>query len=223
MKIGGLHKFSLIDFPQKTSAIIFTQGCNFKCPFCHNPELVLPSLFTNDYSEDGILTFLKKRKGLLDGVVITGGEPTIQKDLKQFLKKIKKIGFLIKLDTNGSNPDVLKELINLQLIDYIAMDIKSPYNKYKLLSGIEINTSNIKKSIQIIENSRISYEFRTTVIPNYLNADDLMDIVSYLKDKTKYKIQNFNPSDKIIDETILKFPQYKDKQINDFQNQIMKT
>lgn len=222
MKIGGLHKFSLIDFPQNTSAIIFTQGCNFKCPFCHNPELVLPSLFTNDYSEDEILTFLKKRKGLLDGVVITGGEPTIQKNLKQFLKKIKKIGFLIKLDTNGSNPDVLKKLINLQLTDYIAMDIKAPYNKYKLLSGIEINTSNIKKSIQIIENSGVSYEFRTTVIPNYLNADDLMDIVSYVKDKPKYKIQNFNPSDKIMDSSLLKFKPYSDKQINNFQNQIMK-
>ena len=122
MNIGGIEKFSLIDYPGKISAIVFTQGCNFRCGYCHNPELVFPSLFRSSISEENVFSFLKKRIGKIQALVITGGEPTIQEDLIDFIKKVKQLGFLVKLDTNGSNPKVIKEIIKAKLVDYIAME-----------------------------------------------------------------------------------------------------
>ncbi|MGC9053845.1 MAG: anaerobic ribonucleoside-triphosphate reductase activating protein, partial [Candidatus Hydrogenedens sp.] len=126
MKIGGFQPFSLSDFPNCVSAIVFTQGCNFRCPFCHNPSLVLPELFLPPIPEEALIAFLNERKGKLDGVVITGGEPTIQSDLMKFVSEIKGLGYKVKLDTNGSNPEILKELIENNLLDYVAMDVKAP-------------------------------------------------------------------------------------------------
>jgi len=168
MKIGGFQRFSLIDYPAKISAIIFTQGCNFRCPYCHNPELVDPKLFTSAIDEDLILSFLRKRVGKLDGVVITGGEPLLQHDLIEFIKKVKEMGYLIKLDTNGSYPEKLERL--LDLIDYIAMDIKAPLEKYHDVVRTDVCTEKIMESITIILNGDIDYEFRTTVVKAFLTG-----------------------------------------------------
>lgn len=130
MEIGGLQKFSLIDYPGKISAVIFTRGCNFRCPYCHNPELVIPAFFTQGYAVDDIFAFFRSRREKLDGIVITGGEPTVQKDLIEFMSKVKALGFFLKLDTNGSNPGILKKVISLGLVDFVAMDIKAPFDRY---------------------------------------------------------------------------------------------
>ena len=147
MKIGGLQKFSFIDYPNKTSAIIFTQGCNFRCAYCHNPELVYPEKYQVPISEEQVFAFLESRKNQLDAVVITGGEPTLQPDLIEFIKKVKAMGFLVKLDSNGSNPQVLEQVINQKLVDFIAMDIKAPFDKYDLVCCVPVNIDNIKRFI----------------------------------------------------------------------------
>lgn len=135
MQIGGLQKFSLLDYPGKISAVVFTQGCNFRCPYCHNPELVDPARYQECLPEEEIFSFLETRRGKLEAVTVTGGEPTLQKSLAPFLRRIKDMGFLVKLDTNGSRPDVLEELLRQKLIDYIAMDIKAPLEKYEAVTG----------------------------------------------------------------------------------------
>ena len=151
--IGGLKKTSLLDYPDKISAIVFTQGCNFRCGYCHNPNLLKPNQQEDIYSVDVFFDFLKKRVGKLDGVVITGGEPTLQKDLIPFVEHIKSLGFLVKLDTNGSNPQVLEELLNNKLIDYVAMDIKAPLEKYSQVVGVDIDIEKVQKSINLLFNS----------------------------------------------------------------------
>lgn len=206
MLIGGLQKNSLIDYPEKIACIVFLTGCNFRCRFCHNPELVLPKLIKKQphIKEYIFFNFLKSRKKLLDGIVITGGEPTIHSGLSGFLKKIKKLGFLIKLDTNGTSPEVLKDLINAELIDYIAMDVKSSLNKekYSQIVGMVVNIKNIKKSIEIIKNSKIEHEFRTTVVPSIHTPKDIIEIVKFVT-PSKYFLQNFeNPIGKVIDKKL---------------------
>jgi len=168
MKIGGLQKLTLIDYPGHLAATVFLIGCNFRCGFCYSSELVLPEKIKNQpvFPEKDFFSFLKQRKGLLEGVVICGGEPTINNDLPSFIKQIKKLGFLVKLDTNGSNPKMLKSLIDKKLLDYVAMDIKAPKEKYSQIAGISgvLKTNIIKKvekSIHILKESGINYEFRT--------------------------------------------------------------
>ena len=191
MKIGGFQKFSLIDYPGKISCIIFTQGCNFRCFYCHNPELVYPHLFGTPLAEEEIMDFLKRRKKQLEAIVISGGEPTIQEDLVPFLKRVKTLGYAIKLDTNGSNPLVIRELVRRKLVDYIAMDIKAPLKKYQDLVKVKVNLSRIKESIEIIENSSVEYEFRTTYIPSFLTSKDLLEILSLIKNKSRFTVQEF--------------------------------
>ena len=174
MFIGGLLKFSMIDFPGKISAIVFTQGCNLNCNYCHNPELIPmtaqpPSL----YSDGDVLDYLAKRRGALDGVVITGGEPAVQPDLKDFIAKIKAMGYLVKLDTNGTNPALLKDLLASNLLDFVAMDIKAPVEKYSQVCGVPVDTNNIKASIAAIETSAVPHEFRTTYDKTLLNDADI--------------------------------------------------
>jgi pyruvate formate lyase activating enzyme len=183
LKIGGLQKLSLIDYPQKPAAVIFTQGCNMFCPYCHNPQLVYPNLFETVLEEEDVIAFLKKRRNLLKGVVISGGEPTVQKDLKDFILRVKTLGFAVKLDTNGSNPDILEELINEKLIDFIAMDIKSPLSKYGLFYKGDLER--VKRSISIIKESSLvgsgfACIFRTTYDTNILNETDLNIIKDYI-------------------------------------------
>ena len=200
MNIAGIQKTTLVDYPGKVAATVFTRGCTFQCPFCHNPELVLPAQFGTLIPEADILEFFEKRIGQLEAVCITGGEPTIQTDIAEFISKLKKMGFLVKLDTNGSLPDVLESLIKSGNLDYIAMDIKSSLQKYPLVSGTKnLNIKNIERSIKLIMNSGIDYEFRTTVCHPLHKVEDFEEIGKLIKGAKRYYIQNFVHS-KHIDE-----------------------
>jgi len=202
VKIGGLEKSSLIDYPGKVSAVVFTYGCSLRCPYCHNPELVIER-FNKDIQirQKYFFDFLKKRVGKLDGVVITGGEPLIYDDLDIFICKIKKMGFLVKLDTNGMHPDKLQYIIDKGLVDYIAMDVKYSESSYIKLAGGKIAYRKISKSIQIIMNSGIEYEFRTTYVKGIHDLDSVEQIASLIKDSRVYYIQNFREG-KSIDPTL---------------------
>lgn len=200
MNIAGVQKVTLLDYPGKVACEIFTQGCNFECPFCQNSSLI-PITNTGEFSEEEIFEYLVLRKKILDGVVITGGEPTVQKDLKEFIKKIKDLGLLVKLDTNGGNPKVLQELIDEDLVDYVAMDIKNIFNKYNITAGKKINLDNIKKSIEILKASKIDYEFRTTIIKEMHSLDDIVSICK-LVGNAKYYLQNFEDSENVIDHSL---------------------
>jgi len=194
MRIGGLLKFSLIDYPGKVAAVVFTQGCNYRCPFCHNPELVLPELFVDPLSENDVLDFLEKRKGQLQGVVVTGGEPSIHNDLPEFLQKIKALGFLVKLDTNGSNPGVLKGLIERHLVDYIAMDIKTVPEHYPQHIQKNCDTGALTSSIQLIKTSGLSHEFRTTCIKPLIDQHIVERICEMIQGADLYVLQRFRLS-----------------------------
>ena len=202
MKIGGFQKTSLLDYPDTISAIVWTVGCNFNCPFCYNVDLVKGNV--NLISEEEILGFLGKRKGLLEGLVITGGEPFLQKDLKSFCKKVKKIGYLIKIDTNGTFPDKLQELVDNKLVDYVAMDVKAPKEKYTDLSGVKTDISKINKSIKIIQDKASDYEFRTTIIPDLLDKEDIVEIAHWLKGSKRFYLQQFKNDTPLISSKLLK-------------------
>ena len=206
MQIGGIQKTSLLDYPDKISAIVFTQGCNFRCGYCHNPELLVMKNIA-PFSQDEIFEFLKTRIGKLDAVVITGGEPCLQQDLLKFIKAIKGLGFLVKLDTNGSYPQVLNNV--LPYVDYVAMDIKAPPGKYLDVTKVNINTHNIEKSINLIMKSGVDYEFRTTVLKNQLNFDDFDEIGKMINGAKKYYLQKFVPT-KILDAKLINEKTYTD-------------
>jgi pyruvate formate lyase activating enzyme len=189
MIIGGMEKLTLLDYPDKVAAIIFTAGCNYKCPFCQNSSLVYSNSIIK---ENEIFDYLEKRKKILDGVCVSGGEPLVQKDIKLFIKRIKDMGFLVKLDTNGSFPDKLKELLDEKLIDYVAMDIKNEFDNYSKTVGMKnVDIENIKKSIKLLEESDIDYEFRTTIIKQFHNIDNILKICKYIGKNSKYYLQNF--------------------------------
>ena len=221
MNIGGLQKFSMIDYPDKLTAIVFTLGCNFRCGYCHNPELVLPEKFNLSLDENKILEFFKTRVGKLDAISITGGEPTLQADLPQFMKKVKDLGFLIKLDTNGTNLKMLKEIIDNKLVDYLAMDIKAPLEKYEEVIKNKVNLEDIKKSIRMIMDSGIEYEFRTTIVKSQLSVDDLLEIGKLIKGANIYYLQKF-VSSKANDERFLKEKTYSDKEFEKIKKDILK-
>ncbi len=191
MLIGGFLKFSLINYPKKVAAVIFTQGCNFLCHYCHNPELVLKDEFKTPLDIQSIFEFLKKRQNKLDAVVISGGEPTVQKNLIDFIKKIKDLDFLIKLDTNGVNPKVLKKLIDQNLIDYIAMDLKAPMDKYLIVTNKDFEIKKIKESIKIIMSSKIKYEFRSTLVKNLHEIRDVEKMAKSIVGADLYILQKF--------------------------------
>ena len=194
MLIGGMQKLSLIDFPKKIAATVFTQGCPFRCHYCHNAELVLPEKFNPLILESDVFQFLNNRIGKLDAVVISGGEPTMQPDLPLFIKKIKDLGFLVKLDTSGINPHKLSFLIKAGLIDYIAMDFKAPFDKYPNIIGKSIDIEKIRQSIDIILNSSIQHEFRTTLVCNLLSFEDVVEIAKSIKGADLFALQKFVPS-----------------------------
>ena len=217
--VGGLAKSSLIDYPGKISAIIFTQGCNFRCSYCHNPELL--SKKEAAFEQEEILNFLKTRVGKLDAVVITGGEPTLQSGLKQFILGVKQLGFLTKLDTNGTNPEILNELINENLLDYIAMDIKAPLRKYHLITQTIQNTDKIQSSIDIIKNSTVDYEFRTTIVKSQLSFEDFQEIGALLDGAKKYYLQKFVPT-KLLDMNLKNETTYTDEEFEQITNLLKK-
>lgn len=220
MLIGGLQKFSLLDYPDKISAIVFTKSCNFRCPFCYNPMLVCPieadelqnkkyfvsesseeirKVQSQEISETDLFDFLKTREGKLDAVVISGGEPTLQKDLPDFITRIKKIGFKVKLDTNGTNPEMLKTLLDQKLLDYVAMDIKSSLEKYEKATAVKVDLSKIKDSIIMIMSSKIPYEFRTTVVPGLVDMEDIDKIGEMIEGADKWFLQQFDSSVDLVD------------------------
>jgi pyruvate formate lyase activating enzyme len=199
-QIGGLQKLTLLDYPGKVSAMVFTIGCNMRCPFCHNYELVKDADKIKDLVDpQEVIDYLKKRKGVLDGIVITGGEPTLQRGLKDFIKTIKEeTGLLVKLDSNGLNPSVLKELIDEQLVDYVAMDIKNDFANYGEITGIaNLQVDRLKESIKILEEGKVEYEFRTTVIKDFHTLERLKNIVSFIKEDSNYFLQQFIISDNV--------------------------
>lgn len=203
MEISGFEKMTLTDYPGSVAAIVFTQGCNFKCPFCHNSDLIYFKSGVIDENE--VLDYLGKRKKMLDGVVITGGEPTMQKDLIGFLNKVKDLGLKVKLDTNGAKPEILQKIIDLNLVDYIAMDIKSSQNNYSEVSGVKVDINKIRESISIIKKSKLDFEFRTTVVKNYHNYESLLEICEYVGKDVKYYLQNFENSSRVLNSTLGSF------------------
>lgn len=197
MKIKGLQKLTLLDFPGKIACTVFTGGCNMRCPFCHNASLV--TRLDNEYiSEEEFFAFLSKRKGILNGVCITGGEPTLQPDLEDFIRKIKEMGYLVKLDTNGLNPDILKSLVNKELIDFVAMDIKNCKEKYAVTAGTDLDISAIEESVEFLLSGAVPYEFRTTVVRELHTADDIDSIADWIAGAESYHLQTFTDSGDLI-------------------------
>lgn len=204
MIIGGIQWMTLLDYPGCVAATLFTAGCNFRCPFCHNSELVLPDLVTTIgvKLEADVFDELSERRGFLDAIVISGGEPTLQPDLLPVLSRIKSLGYLVKLDTNGSRPDVIQDILEKGLADYIAMDIKAPVYKYQEMAGVPVNTDRIQQSVSLIQQSGRQYEFRTTAAPG-LSEGDLLRIGDWIAGSDAYWLQTFRaPSEKrLVDET----------------------
>ena len=199
MQIHGLNKTTLLDYPEHVAATVFTGGCNFRCPFCHNSDLVINPASQPMISEEEILAFLTKRKNVLSGVCITGGEPTLQADLPEFISKIKKVGLLIKLDTNGYRPEVLKELVEKKLIDYIAMDIKSGRSGYGLAAGIQNpDFDKIQESVDFIMHCGVQYEFRTTVVKGIHEERDFREISGMIKGCRAYFLQSYKENEKVL-------------------------
>lgn len=201
MTIGGLMKLTLLDYPGRVACTVFTSGCNFRCPFCHNASLVnIPQNGRQEIDEEDFFAFIQKRRGILDGVCITGGEPTIYPDLTEFIGKIKALGYKVKLDTNGSNPEKLRELTSANLVDYVAMDIKNSPEKYAMTAKCDGKTlERVRESISLLMNSGVDFEFRTTVV-NELHTDaDFHGIGKLIEGAPKYYLQNFKDSGDILE------------------------
>jgi len=238
MLIGGLEKLSLIDYPGYLSAVVFVKGCNFQCKFCYNPMLVLPRLSGKIenikrgreeghsrqveekdnplFDEGDLFQFLAKRQGKLEAVVITGGEPTMYKDLPEFMAKIKKMGFLVKLDTNGTNPEMVEELIQKNLIDYIAMDLKADQTNYEMAVGAKVDFGKITKSVKIIMDSSLPYEFRTTCVPGLINASMLENMGKIISGADKWYLQKFKSDTDLIDNSLVDQKPFSDKEMKEF-------
>lgn len=202
MKIEALQKLTLLDYPQKMACTIFTHGCNFRCPFCHNAGLVT-DVQQAEISTEEVLKFLKGRQGILEGVCITGGEPLLQEDIEDFIKAIKDMGFLVKLDTNGSFPERLKALCKKGLIDYVAMDIKNSKQKYAVTVGKKLfDLTSVSESVDFLKKGNVPYEFRTTVTKDFHTIEDLLSIAKWLSGCDAYYLQQFVDSGNLIDNTI---------------------
>ena len=219
MEIHGFNKTTLLDYPGHLAATIFVGGCNFRCPFCHNASLVLSPNKMNTISEEDIFTTLKKRKGILEGVCITGGEPTIYPGLKNFILKVKDMGYLVKLDSNGSNPEVLKDLVLNKLVDYVAMDVKNSLENYAISIGIDnFNTNRIKESIDFLLQSNINYEFRTTIVKEHHKLKDIISIGQLLQGGKAYYLQQFKDSGDLISSGL---SAYSKEELQEFRNLLL--
>lgn len=218
MKIGGLQKCSLIDYPGKISAIVFTVGCNFHCPYCHNPELVNET--ATEISEADVFTFLERRKNILDAVTITGGEPTLHADLIPFIQRVKAMGFLVKLDSNGTNPEVIERVQKDALVDYIAMDIKAPLEKYSATVARPVDVENIKKSIALLIGGNTAYEFRTTVVKSLLSLDDIARIGESIQGARTYYLQKFVPT-KTLNPAFLRKTTFSDDEFEEMKETML--
>ena len=218
MRFYGLEKLSLVDYDDHTAATIFTGGCNLLCPFCHNAGLVKVE-GSAIYDEEEILAYLQKRRGLLDGLAITGGEPTLHKDLPDFIKKVKDLGYEVKLDSNGTDPAMLKYLFDADLVDYAAMDIKNSPGKYALTVGKNIDLAPIKESVQLIMSEAKDYEFRTTIVEQFHTEDDIESIGKWLEGAKKYALQKFTDSGNCLESG---FSAISDERAENFLNIVKK-
>ena len=213
MIIDGFQKLTLLDFPEKMACTVFTHGCNLRCPFCHNASLV-DGREKEHIAEQEILDFLEKRKGLLDGVAITGGEPLLQKDIRQFIEAVREKGFLVKLDTNGFYPDKLAELLSAGLVDYVAIDIKNSPSKYALTAGLDtLDLAPLERSIELLKTSGVDYEFRTTVVNPLHEKEDFEEIGKWLEGSKKYFLQQFVDSGDVLSEGM---SAYDEQTVRDF-------
>jgi pyruvate formate lyase activating enzyme len=221
MIIAGLQKTTLIDYPGKIAATVFLAGCNFRCPWCYSPELVLPEKINLQpkITEKEFFDFLKYKKGLLEGVAICGGEPCLNDDLPSFAQKIKKAGFLVKLDTNGSRPKMLGDLMSAKLIDYVAMDIKAPKKRYREMTSAVLDVEDIEKSISLLKKGSIDYEFRTTFVPVLLEKKDILEIAKWISGARAYYIQNFRP-EKNIDSDFSRISPHSQEDLFEIQKSI---
>ncbi|MCR5457126.1 MAG: anaerobic ribonucleoside-triphosphate reductase activating protein [Clostridiales bacterium] len=203
MIISGVQKLTLLDFPGRTACTVFFAGCNFRCPFCHNAILVERPQEAGSVLEEDFFDFLKKRKGLLDGVAITGGEPTLNKDLPEFMAKIKELGYAVKLDSNGTNPEMLEKIISDGCVDYIAMDIKNCKEKYSQTAGVDNRfMERIERSVDLLMQNKVDFEFRTTVVKQFHTVEDMIKLSEWIKGDEKYFIQAFKNSGDLIDENM---------------------
>ncbi len=218
MKIAGLQKTTLIDYPGKIAATVFLASCNFRCPWCYSAELVLPEKIKDqpEISQEEFFNWLEERRGLLDGIVVCGGEPTVNQELPEFVKRIKEMGFLVKLDTNGSNPQMLKELI--EVLDYVAMDIKGPSDlNFEFLIS---NFKNIEESVEILKKGKRDFEFRTTVVPTIHKKEDFLKIAKWIGgENVKYYLQNFRP-EKTLDPSFEEIKSFDDQFLEDICKEI---
>lgn len=202
MKIGGFQALTLSDYPAHIAAIVFTQGCNFRCPFCHNaPLLAVDRPAAELMEEDHLLGALKSRAGFLDGVVISGGEPTMQKDLMAFMEQIKRMGLKVKLDTNGSRPTVLRDVLSGRMADCVAMDIKAPFARYPQLTGVDAPVEAVQESLNLLLGGDTPCQFRTTFVPPLLSEQDIDEIRSYLPDHVRHTVQAF-VADQALDRSL---------------------
>lgn len=210
MLIAGMNKTTLLDYPGCVAATVFVGGCNFRCPFCHNGGLVLDPLNWKSYSEEEILEFLKKRKKVLKGICITGGEPTLHGDLPEFILKVKALGYRVKLDTNGYAPNVLKKLIEEELLDYVAMDIKNCPDKYALTAGMGdfFDIDKVKQSVNLLKASGLSYEFRTTVVKEFHTKEDLLKIADWIKGCPYYYLQQYQDNENILERMVCRHSEH---------------
>ena len=199
MNISGIQKLTLLDFPGKLACTVFTSGCNFRCPFCHNASLVLPGM-SDHIDEQEVFSFLKKREGILEGVCITGGEPCLQPDLEAFIRKVRDIGFAVKLDTNGSFPEKLSSLLEKGLLDYVAMDIKTSKERYSEVCGVQNEKllENVQKSVEILKSSSVPHEFRTTTARELQTKEDFEKIGRWLSGEKRYFIQQYEASGELV-------------------------
>ena len=221
INIKGVQRTSLIDYPVKISAVIFVSRCNFRCPFCHNGELVLDEIKKEIPSKE-ILDFLDEKKSWIDGVCITGGEPTMHKGLPDFIREVKKMNFLVKLDTNGTNPSMIAGLLKENLLDYVAMDIKGPIGKYDKPCGVKVNKKAIQDTIDILMRSKIDYEFRTTIVPGLFEDEDAEAIGKWLKGAKKFCIQQFRNNDKVLDPKFQNVGHYHLDKLETFKTEMSK-
>jgi pyruvate formate lyase activating enzyme len=220
MKILGIQKQSLIEYPSRISAVLFLGGCNLRCQFCYVPHLVLPEEIKKqkEITQKEIFSFLKERRNFLEAVAITGGEPTINKDLPNFIKKIKKLGYLVELETNGTNPEMLKSLIEEKLIDYVATDVKhrlDSFEKYKEITGLVLTREmfeNIKKSVKILISGKVDYELRTTIMKEFHKKEDILEISKEIQGAKVYYLQNYQKNHTISGKT---FTPFEEKEIEE--------
>lgn len=228
MMVGGLQKFTLLDYPEHLAAIIFTVGCNYRCHFCYNPMLVWPDWASKSkyspasdgeqkdhpaISEGDLFAFLEERAGKLDGIVITGGEPTLHRDLPDFIRRIRSLGYKVKLDTNGTNPEMLKSLLEEKLIDYIAMDIKGSPENYDKVTGVKNDLAKIRESVTMIKESSLPYEFRTTIVPGYVNPGDIPAMGEFIRGAEKWFLQKFKSDIDLLDKELEGHKPYTDKEM----------